>query len=345
MATGTIKPSPEEKRGRKKKARARRQDHVPQTKLQGRARKQERDLAVAEGRTGSTGPEPRRKMHPREWYPKGVCWSIALWLIAIHVGALAAPWFFTWEGLILALGLHWLTGGIGVCLGFHRLFTHRSFATYAPIRWVIALIGGLSGEGSVIDWVANHRKHHALSDKEGDPHSPLDGAWWSHAFWLARTRTLEERDAHWAKWAPDLLKDRSLRFLDATFLVWQFAFAGLLYGAGYWLGGTFMACSFLVWGMFVRLTMVLHSTWFVNSASHMWGYKNYDTTDDSRNNWWVALITYGEGWHNNHHAYPRMAQHGHRWWEVDVTYMTILLLKRLGLAWDIVDYKKRSAVG
>lgn len=294
--------------------------------------------------SNSSTDNARRKMRPSEWYPRGVCWSVAGWLIVVHLGALAAPFVITWQGVVLAFALHWLTGGIGVCLGYHRLFTHRSFATHNPLRWVIALIGGLSGEGSVIDWVANHRKHHALSDKEGDPHSPRDGAWWSHMFWLARTRTTAERDVHWDKWAPDLRKEPMLRFLDSTFLLWQFVMAATLYGGGYLLGGHFMAASFLVWGMFVRLVFVLHSTWFVNSASHMWGYKNYETTDDSRNNWWVALISYGEGWHNNHHAYPRMAKHGHRWWEIDVTYMTILLMKRLGLAWDVVDYKQRSDV-
>lgn len=302
-------------------------EHADQSR---RTHPQASDDALFQGTTHSTR------------YPDGINWPVVAWLTLVHVGALAAPFVFSWSGLVLALALHWLTGGIGVCLGYHRLFTHRSFTTSRPVRFLIAWLGGLSGEGSVIDWVANHRKHHALSDKEGDPHSPHDGAWWSHAFWLARAYRPEAYTAHVNHWAPDLVKDRDLVFLARTFLVWQFVFGGLLAGAGYLIGGPGLAWSWLVWGVFVRLVFVLHSTWFVNSASHMWGYKNYTTTDDSRNNWWVALVTYGEGWHNNHHAYPHMARHGHRWWEVDLTYLTILLLERLGLVWNVVNYKRRA---
>jgi fatty-acid desaturase len=269
-------------------------------------------------------------------------WANVIWLAVIHVGCLAAPFVFSWEAVALTFVLHWLTGGIGICLGYHRHFTHLSFATYRPMRWLLAFIGGLGGEGAVTDWVANHRKHHAHSDQEGDPHSPHDGPWWSHLFWLAFWRGPHFHDQHTRRWVPDLLKDPVLRWIGYMFLPSHFLVAGVLAAAGYAYGGAFMAASFIVWGVFVRLVFVLHSTWFVNSASHMWGYRNYETTDDSRNNWWVALITYGEGWHNNHHAYPRMAPHGHRWWEFDVTFITIRLLQRCGLAWDVIDYKKRA---
>ncbi|GIW92253.1 MAG: hypothetical protein KatS3mg110_0294 [Pirellulaceae bacterium] len=125
----------------------------------------------------------------RQRFPHGIAWGIVTWLLVIHVGALAAPWTFTWSGLGLALILHWITGGIGICLGYHRLLTHRSFLTYRWVRYLLAIIGGLAGEGTALDWVANHRKHHALSDKEGDPHSPHDGPWWSHMLWLARAKS------------------------------------------------------------------------------------------------------------------------------------------------------------
>ncbi len=285
----------------------------------------------------SSPPKTRRE----RLMPDGINWPIMGWIAVLHLGALAAPFTFSWQGLVLVFALHWLTGGIGICLGYHRLFTHSSFSTYKPVRWLIAWIGGLAGEGGVIDWVSNHRKHHALSDQEGDPHSPHDGPWWSHMFWFARKLTPEIYNAHINRWVPDLLKDPVLRFLGHTFLLWHFVIGSVLFGAGYLAGGMYMGWSFLVWGLFVRLVLVLHSTWFVNSASHMWGYINYKTTDDSRNNWWVALITYGEGWHNNHHAYPRMANHGHKWWEFDMTFRTIRLMQRLGLAWDVVDYKRK----
>jgi fatty-acid desaturase len=287
------------------------------------------------------GPKPLRSEKEIR-LAEGVNWPVVGWLVLLHAGALAAPFTFTWQALVLVVFLHWLAGGVGVCLGYHRLLTHASFETYKPFRWLLAMIGGLSGEGSPIDWVANHRKHHAHSDQEGDPHTPHDGKWWSHVFWMAFLMHGRDYDAHVQRWAPDLAKDRSMQFLTYAFLPIQFLVAAVLTGLGYWMGGWQMAVSFLVWGVFLRLVLVMHSTWFVNSASHIWGYRNYTTTDDSRNNWWVAAITYGEGWHNNHHAYPRMANHGHRWWEIDLTFRTIRLLQRLGLAWNVVDYKRKG---
>ena len=272
----------------------------------------------------------------------GMDWPTITWITLVHVGALVAPFVFTWQALVLTLVLHWFTGGIGICLGFHRLFTHNSFRTYRPVQCLIAWIGGLAGEGSCIHWVANHRKHHALSDKVGDPHSPHDGAWWSHMIWTMCHMPAEQATEFHRRWTPDLADDPMLRFLERTFILWHILMGAVIFALGFLYGGLGMACSLLVWGMFVRLAFVLHSTWFVNSASHMWGYRNYETTDDSRNNWWVALIAYGEGWHNNHHAYPRMARHGHRWWEVDMTFLAIRLLDKLGLAWDVVDNQHRK---
>ena len=276
------------------------------------------------------GPEPRALINRAN----------VIRLAILHVGCLAAPFFFTWEAVVLTLVLHWITGGIGICLGFHRHLTHLSYSTYKPVRWLLAFIGGLAGEGSVIDWVANHRKHHAHSDQEGDPHSPHDGPWWSHMFWLGFWQGPEIHAKHINRWVPDLVKDPVLVRIGNLFLPSHFAFAAVVFAAGYAYAGWPMALSFLVWGVFVRLVFVLHSTWFVNSASHMWGYRNYETTDDSRNNWWVALITYGEGWHNNHHAHQRSAAHGHKWWEFDMTFMAIRLMQMCGLAWDVVDYKR-----
>lgn len=295
------------------------------------------DGSVESGRTDQPNPTDVRFDDPAR---NAISLPTIIWLAILHIGALAAPWTFTWQALVAVLFLHWLTGGVGICLGFHRLLTHGSFQTYKPVRWLIAWIGGLAGEGSAIDWVANHRKHHAHSDQVGDPHSPHDGPWWSHVFWLAWQYPGEAHQRHLQRWAPDMLRDPALLFLQRTFLAWHFALGFALFFLGSAIGGTTMGTSFVVWGVFVRLCFVLHSTWFVNSASHMWGYRNYETTDQSRNNWWVALITYGEGWHNNHHAFPRMAAHGHRWWEIDLTFAAIRLLQWCGLAWDVVDYKR-----
>ncbi len=273
----------------------------------------------------------------RRW--ENVSWWSIGWLTFAHLVVLAAPFTFTWTGLAVLVVLHWVTGSLGICLGYHRLLTHNGMKTHPWVRYTFATIGTLAGEGSPLDWVADHRKHHAFSDQDGDPHSPHDGGWWSHMFWLAYKTHSGERKAFLQRWVPDLYKDRGMRFLDLMFLPLHIATGVLLFAVGYAFGGASFGISLVVWGMFVRLVGVLHTTWMVNSASHMWGYRNYETTDDSRNNWFVALIAYGEGWHNNHHAYPRMAKHGHRWWEFDVTWMAIRCLKACGLVWDVVDYR------
>ena len=266
-------------------------------------------------------------------------WAIG-WLGLAHVIALgAAPFTFSWEALGIAVLLHWFTGSLGICLGYHRLLTHTGMKTYRWVRYLFASIGSLAGEGSPLDWVADHRKHHAYSDQEGDPHSPNEGGWWSHMLWLVYQTHSGDRKEYLTRWVPDLYKDRGMRFIEAMFLPLHILTGLALFGIGYAYGGLYMGSSFLVYGLFLRLIGVLHATWLVNSASHMWGYKNYETTDDSRNNWLVAIIAYGEGWHNNHHAYPRMAKHGHKWWEFDITWQAIKLMRAVGLVWDVVDYR------
>lgn len=267
---------------------------------------------------------------------------VICWLVLLHTGALAAPFFFSWNALWVCLGLYWLTGSIGVCLGYHRLLTHGSFKVHKPTRWLLAFIGGLSGEGCALDWVANHRKHHAHSDHDGDPHSPHDGGMWAHMWWLAWSISGKEHAGHVNRWAPDLARDRVMRWVGHMFLPSHIVSGLVLLAVGQWMGGPYMAASMLTWGLFVRLLIVLHVTWLVNSWTHMWGYRTYETTDDSRNNWLVGILAFGEGWHNNHHAYPRMAAQGHKWWELDLTYSFIRLMKWTGLAWDVVDYKKIS---
>ena len=269
-------------------------------------------------------------------------WAIG-WLGMAHLVVICAAWsFFTWTGLAVMLVLHWLTGSIGICLGYHRLLTHSGMKTKTWFKYFLAGVGSLAGEGTPLDWVADHRKHHKHSDQEGDPHSPHDGGWWSHIFWLAYHTHNGNRDAYLQKWAPDLYKLRGMRIMDYLFLPIHIVSGAILFGVGYYFGGAFLGTSLLVWGLFVRLVGVLHATWMVNSASHIWGYKNYETTDDSRNNWLVAIVAYGEGWHNNHHAHPRMAKHGHKWWEFDITWQAIKLFRSMGLVWDVVDYRNAA---
>jgi fatty-acid desaturase len=263
-------------------------------------------------------------------------WPALLWIASLHLGVLAAPFYFTWSGLIIGIVLAWVTGCLGVCLGFHRLLTHSSFETSKFLTWTFALCGTLAGEGPPIMWVSAHRKHHRFSDHDHDPHSPRDGKWWSHMVWMLPRHGSQ----HWAQlyrtYTPDLLKDKFLRLLDRTFLWWHLGLGIILLGTGWLVGGLNTGISYVVWGMFVRLVYVLHITWAVNSATHIWGYRTHETSDNSRNLWWVGLLAWGEGWHNNHHAFPRVASHGHRWWELDVTNWVLTLLEKTGLIWNVV---------
>ncbi len=276
---------------------------------------------------------------PGRW-SNGLEWPTVIWIGLVHVGALAAPWCFTFKGLGLAIVLVWMTGALGVCMGYHRLLTHRSYQTFPLVRRLLALLGTLAGEGPPITWTAVHRKHHHYSDKPGDPHSPHDGAWWSHMLWLFP----RPHDVAWRRmidrYGKDLLKDPFMRLLDKTFLAWHLALGLALFCTGWLIWDATTGVSLLVYGSFVRMVYVLHLTWLVNSASHIWGYRNYETPDDSRNLWWVGLLAFGEGWHNNHHAFPTRARHGRRWWEFDLTYLTICAMQRIGLAWNVVRGRK-----
>lgn len=265
-------------------------------------------------------------------------WMAFIWIAFMHVGALAAFFTFSWKALLVCLFLWWLTGGVGICLGYHRYFTHRSYAVPKPVEYLLAVLGCLAGESGPIGWVAAHRYHHTYSDTEKDPHSPLRGFLWAHMSWLFGREKFLVRFEDYKRFVPDMAKDRFLVFLDRSHMLPAVVLTAILYAAGGW--------SFVVWGMFVRSLLVYHSTWLVNSASHIWGYRSFKTSDLSRNNWWVALLTFGEGWHNNHHAFQRSARHGMRWWEIDLTYRTIQLLWVLGLASQIhLPVKERVHTG
>jgi stearoyl-CoA desaturase (delta-9 desaturase) len=254
-----------------------------------------------------------------------------IWIGALHVGALLVfvPAFFSWSGLAVCLFLHWLTGGIGICMTYHRLLTHRSFALRPRwLEYVFTILGTCASEGGPIGWVADHRKHHAFADEDDDTHTPLQGFFWAHMYWwMMIGETSEHTPEFYKKWCPDLCKDPVHRWLERYHIV----FPILLMVGLYALGGM----SWLVWGGFFRSVFVLHSTWLVNSASHVWGYRSHPTRDRSTNLWWVALLTYGEGWHNNHHALQTSARHGLRWWEVDMTYWAIQAMKVCRIAYDV----------
>ncbi len=264
---------------------------------------------------------------------KDLDWPVVVFIALTHLGAVFAffPPFFSWSGVLVAVFLAWFTGSVGITLCYHRLLTHRSFKTPKWFEYVLAVVGCLNWQGGPIQWVGIHRIHHKHSDQEDDPHTPRHGFSWSHTFWCMHKHP-EGQDAQGA--AKDLLRDPVYRWIDKLFWLPQFILAAALFVAGHYLVGN--GLSWLFWGLFVRTVVVYHGTWFVNSATHTWGYRNYETTDNSTNLWWVALLSFGEGWHNNHHAHQRSAAHGLRWYEIDITYWLIKGMSKVGLAWDIV---------
>jgi stearoyl-CoA desaturase (Delta-9 desaturase) len=246
--------------------------------------------------------------------------------------------------LTLMASLYIITA-LGITLGFHRLFTHRAFQTSRPFRTVVAVLGSMAVEGSVITWVADHRKHHAFTDIEGDPHSPhlagpgflgaIKGLWHAHIGWLFETVGTAERE----RFAPDLVKDRALQVVDKLFFFWVALGLIIPFALGWIIGGGIgTALTALLWGGVVRVFLLHHVTWSINSVCHFFGRKRFDIEDESRNVFWLAPFSMGEAWHHNHHAFPTSAFHGLRFWErvADPTGLVIALCEKLGLVWDVV---------
>ena len=256
-------------------------------------------------------------------------WPSVLFFGTFHALAALAPWFFSWSVLGVAIALHWLFGSLGICLGYHRLLSHRSFRVPRWLEYVFATLGALAIEGGPIFWVGGHRQHHAFAEHPcKDPYSARRGFWWSHFLWLIYPAKKFFDPQESAKAAPDLARDPYYRWLNQNFLLLQVPLAGLLYALGGW--------PFVLYGIFVRSVLLWHSTWLINSACHRFGYRSHSSDDGSRNLWWAALLTYGEGWHNNHHAFPKVAKAGWCLWELDMTWWAIALLRKLGLATRIV---------
>ena len=259
-------------------------------------------------------------------------WPTALVLALLHVGAVAALFFFTWKAFLVAAGLYWIAIGGGIGMGYHRLHTHRSYRVPRWLEYALAICGTLTLEGGPIFWVATHRLHHQKSDQDGDPHSPRDGAWWSHVGWIILGRRSHNDTRTMAKYAPDLGKQNFYLWLNTYHYLPLLLSIPLLAWLGWSFGGMAGAVSMVLWAVCVRVVLGLHATWLVNSATHMWGGRRFATRDDSRNSWWVALLTFGEGWHNNHHAHPTSARHGLAWYELDLTWLQIRLLQWLHVA-------------
>jgi fatty-acid desaturase len=253
----------------------------------------------------------------------GINWLFVITFAIFHLAALAAMFFFRWSALVVFLVVWVLAQNVGIAMGYHRLLTHRGYATPKWLEYCIATCATLALQHGPIYWVGVHRIHHRYTDKGGDPHSPRDGKWWSHMGWLLNGSLRNETNVL-RRYAPDLARDKYYVWLNKYHWVPLTVVGITLFAFGGW--------SWLLWGAVLPATIGFHVTWMVNSVTHLWGSRRFSTTDDSRNNIWVALLTGGEGWHNNHHAHPVSARHGLAWYEVDVNYYGILLLQKLGLA-------------
>jgi fatty-acid desaturase len=277
-----------------------------------------------------------------------IAWPYFITVATYHALALLAflPWFFSWTGAVLAFLGAYVFGTLGMNVGHHRLLTHRSFACPKWLEHSLVILGVCCMQDTPVRWVATHRRHHEHADEQPDPHSPLVNFFWGHMGWIV----VDNRDLHLievSRYAKDLLRDpfyARLEHYRLAVLV-NIAAATMFFAGGFFaelaLGGTRaeavqLGLSLLLWGAIVRTVVVWHITWLVNSVTHLWGYRNYETDESSRNNVLIGLIANGEGWHNNHHADQRSARHGHRWWEFDLTYLTIVLLEKFGLAHRVI---------
>ena len=248
-----------------------------------------------------------------------------------------------WSDLIV-FAIMYVGTGLGITVGFHRLLTHRAFKTTKGVRATLAIFGSAAIEGPVISWVADHRKHHAFSDVPGDPHSPhvdhghglkgaLRGLLHAHVGWLF---IHTERGNH-ERYAPDLLADPTIRWVNKWFFAWAIGGLVAAFALGWLIGGSLhTALTGLLWGGAVRMLVLHHVTYSINSLCHFFGRRQFETKDESRNLLWLAIPSFGESWHNNHHAFPTSAEHGMRSWQIDTSAMVIRLLEKLGLAWDVV---------
>lgn len=254
-------------------------------------------------------------------------WNTIIFVAIFHVFAVVALFTFSWSNLLAAFITWWVAGSWGIGIGYHRLMTHKGMKTPRWMMRFLATCGTLALQSGPVAWVTTHRIHHAFTETDGDPHSPRNGTYWAHIGWIFKGTAQVQPQTAIQKYSPDLIRDPYLLFLDKYYWVTSIVVGGILFAIGGW--------TMLFWGIFLRTVMGWHFTWLVNSATHLWGTRRFETRDDSRNNGFIAAVTFGEGWHNNHHAYPRSAKHGLTWREFDVNWVQIKVLEKLGLMTDI----------
>ena len=261
-------------------------------------------------------------------------WVTVTTVSIFHILAVWALFTFSWQNLIAAAATWWIAGSWGIGMGYHRLLTHGGFKTPKWMEYFLTFCGTLGLQSGAITWVTTHRIHHAFTETENDPHSPRGGTIWSHIGWILQGTAQNQSEATMKRYAPDLMKDKVHVFMSNYYWVTPIIAAVTLFAIGGW--------SMVLWGSFLRQVIGWHSTWLVNSATHLWGTRRFATNDDSRNNGLVAALTFGEGWHNNHHANPRSAKHGLTWYEFDVNWLQIKALEKIGLAKKVYAYELKN---
>jgi stearoyl-CoA desaturase (delta-9 desaturase) len=261
-------------------------------------------------------------------------WTTIITVAVFHFFALGALFTFSWTNLTAALVLWWIAGSWGIGLGYHRLLTHRGFKAPKWLEYFMSVCGTFALQSGPLTWVTTHRIHHAFTETDKDPHSPRNGTYWAHMGWIFRGTAQNQSWPTMVRYCPDLTKDRFHVWLNKYYYlpiiavgIGLFAFGGI---------------SMVLWAVFLRTVIGWHFTWLVNSATHLWGSRKFETRDDSRNNALIAAVTFGEGWHNNHHAYPRSARHGLEPHQIDVNWLQIRFLEKLGLISDVYQYSERD---
>jgi fatty-acid desaturase len=261
-------------------------------------------------------------------------WHTIVAVSLFHIAAIAALFTFSWQNLAAFAILWWVAGSLGVGLGYHRLLTHRGFKTPRWLEYLLTFCGTVALQSGAISWVTTHRLHHAFTETDKDPHSPIKGLYWAHIGWIFQGTAQTQSEATMNRYSPDLMKDPVHRFMNKYYWVSSVLVAAVLLAIGGW--------TMVLWGVALRIVWGWHATWLVNSATHTWGTRRFESRDTSTNNGLIAAITWGEGWHNNHHAFPRSARHGLTWKEIDINWMQIWTLEKLGLATDVYAYDLKA---
>ena len=258
---------------------------------------------------------------------QSINWKNLAIVITFHFLAIPALFMFSWKNVAVMLVGNWIVGSLGVGLGYHRLLTNRSFKAPKWLEYTLTTFGAMAIQDDAPKWVATHRIHHQFVETDKDPHSTKPGFFWAHMGWILKGTAQDHDEATLKRYVPDLLKDKFHVLLAKYYYIPLVISGFILFAIGGW--------SMVLWGIFLRVVVGWHTTWFVNSLAHLFGKRPFATKDDSTNNWFVAILTFGEGWHNNHHAYPTSARHGLKWYQFDMNWLTIQLFRRLGWAKNI----------